>query len=222
MGPPRAKRRARRGCVALVGPEPPAAAPTAAAAAVADSGAEGDDSSMDGGGGGAAPAPAAAPPRRPPPRKPNAGIPPAGSINYADYSLKAYRKQHAAAFVPAQELSQDASRRVAEFKKFEQEQVERRQELSKPDEEGWVTVVSSKTGTHSATSQLPKTVNVQEYQKRRTDANKKKQLESKNDFYAFSKTRKNMQRLIKMKKILRQARARAPVQANLRNFADRC
>eukprot|EP00756_Hemistasia_phaeocysticola_P030470 Hpha_TRINITY_DN16291_c2_g4::TRINITY_DN16291_c2_g4_i1::g.14155::m.14155 len=136
--------------------------------------------------------------------------------------LEAYRREHLAAYVPAAELQRKSNQFMSNFRQFEQEQVRKRKQMrEEEDDEGWQVV--GRAGTRAATSQLHgKTVGVKEFQRKKAAEGKKKTPESQDDFYAFNRSQKNMKRLLRMKKILRQSRDRRPSGASLRNFADHC
>ncbi|KAJ9467875.1 hypothetical protein DIPPA_20223 [Diplonema papillatum] len=151
-------------------------------------------------------------------------IPAAGTINYDSFGVASYLQRHMGTFESAADLEKVADKYMGGFRVHEKQQLRKLKRLKRlPDEEGWTTVVPKISGSNAATSQIKQGTHIKDYKQKQERMGKKKAKTSQDDFYAFTQTRKNLRRLVKIKKTLLKAQTRKSVatSVSLRNFADR-
>eukprot|EP00754_Rhynchopus_humris_P040215 Rhum_TRINITY_DN23264_c0_g1::Rhum_TRINITY_DN23264_c0_g1_i1::g.177552::m.177552 len=154
-------------------------------------------------------------------------IPQKGEIDYSACGLDAYLDRHVGSYEDAKALETESNKFMGGFRVFEQKEMRKLKKLKHTeDEDGWTTIVPKIKSRNTATTQMVHGNTVDDYNKRQDEAGKKRAKTSTDTFSAFARNKKNMQRLIKMKKMLMKATDRKAKGASqgvkLRNFADRC
>eukprot|EP01063_Lacrimia_lanifica_P008095 TRINITY_DN1522_c0_g1_i1.p2 TRINITY_DN1522_c0_g1~~TRINITY_DN1522_c0_g1_i1.p2 ORF type:complete len:158 (+),score=76.17 TRINITY_DN1522_c0_g1_i1:109-582(+) len=154
-----------------------------------------------------------------------AALPAKGGINYSQFGLEGYVMQHMAQYEDAMTLENEANEFMGGFRVYEQQSLRQlKRDKHTVDEDGWKKVVGKIKGAHSATNQFKQGNSFDEYKKRQEDEGKKVAKKSTDDFSVFAKTKKNLNKLIKVKKTLLKANSRrtSSKTVSLRNFADNC
>ena len=147
-------------------------------------------------------------------------------IDHSNFGIDAYRAKHQAYYESAKMLEDEANKYMGGFRVHEaQEWRKARRMKHTPDEDGFTTVVPKLYSKNAVTSQMPQKTSLDDYYKKQDESGKKRANVSSDVFGAFAQTKKNMQRLVKMKKMLQKATSRkkaGAATASLRNFADKC
>eukprot|EP01061_Rhynchopus_euleeides_P028445 TRINITY_DN46326_c0_g1_i1.p2 TRINITY_DN46326_c0_g1~~TRINITY_DN46326_c0_g1_i1.p2 ORF type:complete len:160 (+),score=71.35 TRINITY_DN46326_c0_g1_i1:162-641(+) len=152
-------------------------------------------------------------------------VPEKGSIDYGEFGLEGYVNRHLGTYVTAKELEDETNKFMGGFRVHESKNIRNIKRMrTTPDEEGFIQVVPKLYSRKVATTQMPRQTSLDDYYNRQEKKGAKKATVSSDVFSAFAQTKKNMQRLVKMKKTLMKAtdRKKAGTSVSLRNFADRC